>query len=107
MAANTVKCVKLGQELPAIDPTTPQGDQALKMVLVIAGPEMMKRVQENISAQAYDMWKDHALMVMNEFRLDPTSDQSNQVLAQYMEQFFFGEDAAIPNYVPPAKKSDS
>lgn len=107
MAAKMVKCAKLGRELPAIDPSTPEGDQALKMVLVIAGPEMMKRVQENISAQAYEMWKDHALMVMNEFRLDPTSEQANQILAQYMEQFFFGEQSAIPNYVPPDQKKNT
>ena len=42
-------------------------------------------------------------MVLNEYRLDPTSDQANAVLKTHMEQFLFGEGthANIDNYVPP------
>lgn len=101
MASKLVQCAKLGQELPGIDPDTPDGARALKMVLLIAGPEMMARVRDGISAQAYEQWKGHMLMVMNEFRLDPQSDEANRVLAQQMEAFFFGQKAEIPNYVPP------
>jgi Fe-S cluster biosynthesis and repair protein YggX len=96
-----VKCAKLGQELPAIDPAAPDGDRALKMALLIGGPQMRQRIAQHVSAQAWDMWLDHMRMVLNEFRLDPTSDEANRVLARYMEEFFFGGEAAIPNYVPP------
>jgi Fe-S cluster biosynthesis and repair protein YggX len=102
MAAKLVRCAKLGQELPGIDPDSPEGSRHLRMVKLIAGPEMARRVQEGVSAQAMARWNDHMLMVMNEYRLDPMSDQANRVLAQHMEAFFFGETAEIPNYKPPA-----
>jgi Fe-S cluster biosynthesis and repair protein YggX len=40
-------------------------------------------------------------MLLNEYRLDPTSDEANELLRQHMEDFFFGQQRAIPNYVPP------
>lgn len=96
-----VKCAKLGQELPGLDETTPEGDQALRMVQMIAGPEMRQRVGAHVSLDAWRMWKDHMLMIYNEYRLDPMSDQANTLLKSYMENFFFGEEGKIPNYVPP------
>jgi Fe-S cluster biosynthesis and repair protein YggX len=101
MAAPTVKCVKLGQELPGLDPATPAGERALKVALLIGGPEMRDRVQQQVSARAWEMWTDHMRMVMNEFRLDPMSEEANRILRRYMEEFFFGSGAVIPNYVPP------
>jgi Fe-S cluster biosynthesis and repair protein YggX len=101
MAAKTVKCVKLGEELPAIDPATPAGGQALRMCRLFGGADLAQRVQESVSANAWDMWADHMRMVINEFRLDPTSDESNALLGKYMEDFFFGQQREIPNYVPP------
>lgn len=101
MAAHIVNCAKLRKELPGIDTDTPEGDRAYKMVMLIAGREMADRVRDTISAEAMEMWNDHMRMVMNEFRLDATSDEANRILKQFMEQFFFGEEQAIPNYVPP------
>ena len=100
MAAKTVKCVKLGQELPAIDPETSEGDRALRMALLIGGPELQQRIRESVSAKAWELWTDHMRMVINEYRLDPTSDEANRVLKPHMEAFFFGEQQAIPGYVP-------
>ena len=96
-----VKCVKLGQELPGIDETAPRGGQALRMCKLFGGPELARRVQENISAQAWEMWTDYMRMLINELRLDPTSDESNDVLRAHMEDFLFGQQRDIPNYVPP------
>ncbi len=104
MAAKTVMCAKLGEELPAIDPDTPDGERALRVALLIGGPEVRRRIQEFVSAKAWAMWTDTMRMIMNEFRLDPTSDEANKVLKRYMEDFFFGTEAAIPNYVPPEQK---
>lgn len=98
----TVTCAKLGHELPAIDPATSEGAQALKMCTLIGGPELAARVQREISLEAWRMWRGHMLMVINEFRLDATSDESNAVLRQYMEEFLFGPGRHIPNYVPPS-----
>jgi Fe-S cluster biosynthesis and repair protein YggX len=101
MAAKMVKCAKLGQELPGIDEATPSGRQALKMCLLIGGPELRQRVLDTISAQAWAMWTDYMRMVINEFRLDPTSDQANQVLGHFMDEFLFGRQREIPGFVPP------
>jgi Fe-S cluster biosynthesis and repair protein YggX len=101
MAAKTVKCAKLRQELPGLDPETPEGNRALKMATLIGGPELRQRVQDSVSAKAWQMWTDHMLMVVNEYQLDPTSDEANQILKPHMEAFFFGKQAAIPGYVPP------
>ena len=103
MAAAMVQCAKFKQELPAIDPTTPEGDQALKIALLIGGREMQNRIRQNVSAKAWEMWRDHMRMIINEYRLDPTSDQANTVIRPHMEAFFFGDEKAIDNYVPPTK----
>ena len=41
-------------------------------------------------------------MVINEFRLDATSDASNAVLREQMEAFLFGPGGNVPGYKPPA-----
>ncbi len=101
MTAKTVMCAKLGRELPAIDATTSSGRQALKMCRLMGGPELAARVQDQVSGQAWEMWTDHMRMIMNEYRLDPSSDEANVILRKYMEDFFFGQERAVPNYVPP------
>src|SRR5262245_7712270 len=101
MAAVTIQCAKLKQELPAIDPATPEGDQALKIALLIGGRDMQNRIRQSVSAKAWEMWRDHMRMIINEYRLDPTSDQANAVIRPHMEAFFFGEQKEIDNYVPP------
>ena len=103
MAARIVNCAKLNKELPGIDEESEAGEQGLKMALVIGGRELADRIKENISAQAWQMWTDHMLMVINEYRLDPTTDEANATLKTHMEQFLFGEGAHadIDNYVPP------
>ncbi len=101
MPAKSVHCVKLNQELPAIDPDTTEGDRALRMALLIGGPEMRRRVAESVSARAWEMWTDQMRMIINEFHLDPTSDAANEVLKPYMEAFFFGEQKEVPGYVTP------
>ena len=106
MAAKTVKCAKLGQELPGLDPDTPDGDRALKMALLIGGPEMQQRIRDSISARAWEMWTDHMLMVVNEYRLDPISDEADKVLKAHMEAFLFGDQPAVPGYVPPDTSHD-
>lgn len=103
MSAKTVKCAKLGKELPAIDETSWEGQQAVKLCTIIGGPALKDRVLQSVSAEAWNQWKGHMIMVVNEFRLDVTSDRSNAILKQYMEDFFFGTGAAIPNYVPESK----
>jgi len=104
MATRTVKCAKLKQKLPGLDPDTPEGDRALRMALLVGGPELRQRVRDSISARAWEMWTEHMLMVVNEYQLDPTSDEANKVLRPHMEAFLFGEAKQIPGYVPPGQE---
>ncbi len=101
MAARTVHCAMLGHDLPGLDEDTPAGARALRMALLFGGPALKQRVQEQVSAEAWKQWLDRMLLVVNEFRLDPTSDASNPVLREHLEAFLFGAGKQVPNYQPP------
>ena len=87
-----VKCVKFGKEMPGLDRVPWKGD-------------LGKRVYEQVSKEAWKMWIEHSKMVMNEFRLNPLDPNSQKVMEEQMEQFFFGEGAKLPEgYVPQRAK---
>ncbi len=89
MAQRLVKCVKLQKELPGLDEPPWAG-------------ELGQRIYDNVSEQAWEMWLDHLRMMMNEYRLNPATAEAQEIIAQQMEKFFFGEGAALPpGYVPP------
>jgi len=96
-----VRCAKLGRELPGLDESTPEGGRALRLAQLMGGPELRQRVYDHISAEAWQLWTDFMRMVINEYRLDPTSGSSNAVLREHMEAFLFGGGKDIPGYVPP------
>ena len=54
-----------------------RADRRLKIALLLGGPELRDRVREHISAEAWGQWRGHMRMVINEYRLDPTSDEAN------------------------------
>lgn len=101
MSERTVHCAKLGRELPGLDDATPDGRSALKMAQLLGGPELRERVHEHVSAEGWKLWKDHMLMVVNEYQLDATSDAANPILREHLEAFLFGEGRDVPGYVPP------
>lgn len=101
MEQRTVQCVKLGRELPGLDESTSEGRQALKMALLLGGRELQQRVRDQVSAQAWKLWTEHMVMVINEYRLDPASAEADAVLHEHMVAFLFGQARDIPNYVPP------
>ncbi len=44
-------------------------------------------------------------MVMNEYRLNPLDPNSQKIMGEQMEQFFFGEGAKLPEgYVAPKRR---
>lgn len=93
MAEHMVKCVKFGKELPGLDEPP-------------WGGELGQRIYENVSQQAWDLWTEHLKMLMNEYRLNLGTREAQEIVAQQMEQFFFGQGAQLPpNYVPPKKKA--
>ncbi|MBI4461954.1 MAG: oxidative damage protection protein [Acidobacteria bacterium] len=87
-----VKCVKFQQELPGLDEPPWPG-------------QLGQRIYENVSRQAWELWKEHLKMILNEFRLAPWTKEAQEIIEQQMENFFFGEGATPPpDYVPPEGK---
>jgi Fe-S cluster biosynthesis and repair protein YggX len=87
-----VHCVKFGKEMPGLDRVPWRG-------------ELGKRVYENVSKDAWKLWVEHSKMIMNEYRLNPIDPNSQKIMEEQMEQFFFGEGAKLPEgYVAPKAK---
>ena len=65
--------------------------------------ELGKRIYDNVSQEAFEAWKKHQTMLVNENRLNLADARARQYLARQMEQFFFGAGAEQPaGYVPPS-----
>tara|TARA_Y100001970_G_scaffold20634_1_gene23280 strand:- start:177 stop:446 length:270 start_codon:yes stop_codon:yes gene_type:complete len=86
-----VKCVKLKKEADALDYQPYPGD-------------LGKRILENVSAEAWEMWLSHQTMLINEMRLTPVDPKARKFLEDEMEKYFFGEGSVAPQgYVPENK----
>ena len=86
--SRTVFCQKLNQE-------------AAGLAFQIWPGELGKRVFENISQQAWDMWVNHQTMLINEYRLNPMDPKAKEMITTEMEKFLFGEGSELPDeYVP-------
>jgi Fe-S cluster biosynthesis and repair protein YggX len=84
-----VNCVLLKKEAPGLDRPTYPG-------------ELGKRVFENVSKEAWQMWVRHQTMLMNEYRLTPIEPAHRKRLEFEMEKFFFGGGSDKPaDYVAP------
>jgi Fe-S cluster biosynthesis and repair protein YggX len=83
-----VQCVKLQKLLPGLEAPPWPG-------------ELGKRIYDNVSAQAWKLWEDRQKMILNEYRLLPWQKEAQELIARQLEEFFFGESAALPpGYVP-------
>jgi len=84
-----VNCVKLGKEAEGLDRQPYPG-------------ELGKRIYENVSKEAWQMWLNHQTMLINEYRLTPVDPKARKFIEHEMERFFFGEGSSRPEgYVPP------
>jgi Fe-S cluster biosynthesis and repair protein YggX len=87
-----VFCLKFQKELPGLDAPPWPG-------------ELGQRIYENISADAWKLWEDRMKMILNEYRLMPWQKEAQELVAKHMEEFFFGQGAALPpGYVPQQTK---
>lgn len=103
MAEHTVYCVKLQHNAPGIDAASMQGQVALDMVQSVGGEALRQRIYDNVSWEAWQLWMSRLTMIMNESRLDIADPQSDAIILQQMEAFFFGDGGEMPaGYVPPA-----
>lgn len=78
-----VNCVKLGRELPGLEKAPFPG-------------ELGERIFENVSQQAWDMWVEQQVLLINHYGLVLADPQARQFLAEQMEEFFFGVGAQMP-----------
>lgn len=87
-----VQCSKLGKSLPA-------------MVYKPFDDELGARIEAEISQEAWNLWIEHSKMIVNEYRLDLTSEKSHSTLKEQCEAFLFGEQdqAPPPEFVPETK----
>lgn len=91
--SRTVNCVKLGIEAEGLDFPPYPG-------------ELGKKIWENVSKQAWQMWLDHQTMLINENRLNPLDPEVRKFIEREMDSYFFGEGSKLPGgFVPPPKKS--
>jgi len=88
MAQRMVKCVKFHKELPGLEEPPWSG-------------ELGQRIYDNVSQEAWNQWLNLLRMLINEYRLVPSTKEAQEFIANQMEQFFFGEGSANPpDYVP-------
>jgi Fe-S cluster biosynthesis and repair protein YggX len=91
MAQRMVKCVLLKKALAGLEEPPWPG-------------ELGKRIYENVSQEAWNLWVDRLRILINEYRLSPARKEHQEIIAQQMEQFFFGGGTVLPpSYVPEKK----
>ena len=90
--SRTVQCVVLQREAPGLDrPPYP-------------GP-LGQRIFEHVSKEAWERWRAHQTMLINEYRLSPVEPKARKFLEGEMEKFFFGAGSEKPaGYVEAAGK---
>ena len=81
--ARMVQCVKLGRELPGL-PRPPFGG------------ELGKRVFENVSQDAWNLWQQQSTLLINHYGLNLRDPAAQKFLMEQLEQFFFAEGAQVP-----------
>lgn len=87
-----VNCVKLGKEADGLDFPPYPG-------------ELGKKIWENVSKEAWQMWLDHQTMIINEYRLNPLDPEARKFIEKELDNYFFGEGAKLPpGFVPPQRK---
>ena len=88
----TVQCVVLKREAPGLErPPYP-------------GP-LGQRIFEQVSKEAWERWRAHQIMLINEYRLTPIEPKARKFLEAEMEKFFFGSGSAKPTeFVDPNQR---
>ena len=91
-SGRTVFCVKFQKELPGLDDSPWPG-------------ELGQRIFDQVSVDAWKLWEERMKMILNEYRLMPWQKEAQDLMARQMEDFFFGEGAALPpGFVPQQTK---
>ena len=78
-----VYCVKLGRELPGLEKPPMPG-------------ALGQRIYEQISQQAWGMWNEQRILLINHYNLSMGDPEARKILREQMEEFLFGEDSQMP-----------
>lgn len=91
--ARKVFCVKFQKELEGLDEVP------------FEGHPLGQKIYDNVSKNAWKLWVEHMKMLMNEYRLNLGTKEAQEFLITQMDQYFFGEGAALPpDFVAPRSK---
>jgi Fe-S cluster biosynthesis and repair protein YggX len=91
--ARRIFCVKFQREMQGLDEVP------------FEGHPLGQKIYENVSKEAWKLWLEHMKMIMNEYRLNLGTKEAQEFLIKQMEEYFFGEGAALPpDYTPPRAK---
>jgi Fe-S cluster biosynthesis and repair protein YggX len=91
--ARKIYCVKFQRELEGLQEVP------------FEGHPLGQKIYENVSKEAWKMWVEHMKMLMNEYRLNLGTAEAQEFLIKQMDEYFFGEGAALPaGYVAPQSK---
>ena len=89
--ARTVHCVYLKKDAEGLDFAPYPGD-------------LGKRIWNEVSKEAWQLWLKHQTMLVNENRLNLADPRARKYLMEQTERHFFGEGAETASgYVPPQK----
>jgi Fe-S cluster biosynthesis and repair protein YggX len=77
--ARMVHCVKLGKKTEGLDRQPYPG-------------ELGKRIFDNVSKEAWQLWMKQQTMLINEYRLSVIDPKARTFLEGEMVKFFFGEE---------------
>lgn len=86
-----VQCIKLGKEAEGLDRAPYPG-------------ELGKKIFENVSKEAWQLWMKHQTILINENRLSPIDPKHRKFLEEEMEKFFFGGGSELPGAFSPTDK---
>ena len=89
--ARIVHCVLLQRDAPGLDRAPYPG-------------ALGQRIFDHVSQEAWERWRRHQIMLINEYRLTPVEPKARKFLEGEMEKFFFGGGSAAPKeFVDPQK----
>lgn len=87
---NTIDCIKLKKNLPALERAPYPG-------------ELGQKIFKSVSKEAWGLWLNHQTMLINENNLNMIDDKAQQYLKEQLENFFFSNKDAdkISGWRPP------
>ena len=86
--SHIVNCVKLKKEAEGLARAPYPG-------------EIGKKIFENVSNEAWQMWMKHQTMLINENRLSVIDPKAREYLEEQMVKFLFEDDAEMPESYKP------